>query len=72
MALVAEVPHLADIDEVPQNEVVALETGTLGKADFRNAIADFYLSNPIARASELMAELSARAKARGKAKLAAE
>ena len=32
--------------------------------DFRNAVKDFYLTNPIARASQLMAELSAGAKAR--------
>ncbi len=47
------------IDEVPENDWTPLAHGTLGKADFRNAIADFYLTNPIARASQLMAELSA-------------
>ena len=36
------------------------------------AIADFYLTNPIARASELMAELSANAKARRARPVAAE
>ncbi|WP_085309656.1 NADH-quinone oxidoreductase subunit NuoG [Planktotalea arctica] len=71
--LVAEVPHLAEIDEVPLNDWQAITPSKMGKADFRNAIADFYLSNPIARASELMAELSAGAKARASAgKLAAE
>ncbi|MEN8892913.1 NADH-quinone oxidoreductase subunit NuoG [Planktotalea arctica] len=71
--LVAEVPHLAEIDEVPVNDWQAITPSKMGKADFRNAIADFYLSNPIARASELMAELSAGAKARASAgKLAAE
>ncbi|NBX42074.1 MAG: hypothetical protein EBR13_01085, partial [Rhodobacteraceae bacterium] len=35
-------------------------------------IADHYLTNPIARASQLMAELSANAKARNAAALAAE
>jgi NADH-quinone oxidoreductase subunit G len=72
-ALVSEVPHLAEIDEVPENEWTPLATGTLGNADFRPAMPDFYLSNPIARASELMAELSAGAKARAtNEKLAAE
>ncbi len=72
-ALVEEVPHLANIDEVPENEWQPLKAKKMGKADFRNAISDFYLSNPIARASELMAELSANAKARASAgKMAAE
>ena len=71
-ALVAEVPHLAQIDQVPENTVEALEQGPLGAASFRNAVDDFYLSNPIARASALMAELSAAAKARRAEKIAAE
>ncbi|MEE4346524.1 MAG: NADH-quinone oxidoreductase subunit NuoG [Paracoccaceae bacterium] len=71
-ALVAAAPHLAQIDEVPVNAVHNLEPGPLGKATFRPAVADFWLTNPIARASELMAELSAGAKARAGQKLAAE
>ncbi len=71
-ALIKEVPHLAAIDQVAQNEWVAEKTGKLGKADFRNAVADFYLTNPIARASSLMAELSANAKSRSVEKVAAE
>ncbi|GAB5436457.1 NADH-quinone oxidoreductase subunit NuoG [Falsiruegeria mediterranea] len=71
-ALVAAVPHLARIDEVVENEVQALEAGPLGKATFRTAVKDFYLTNPIARASELMAELSAGAKARTAEQIAAE
>ncbi|WP_417279388.1 NADH-quinone oxidoreductase subunit NuoG [Celeribacter sp.] len=71
-ALIAEVPHLAQIDEVPENAVVALPEKSLGKASFRNAIKDFYLTNPIARASVLMAELSAMAKARAETTVAAE
>lgn len=71
-ALVREVPHLANIDEVPVNEWSALAKGKLGKASFANAITDFYLSNPIARASELMAELSSNAAARRTKPLAAE
>jgi NADH-quinone oxidoreductase subunit G len=72
-ALVAEVPHLAQIDDVPTNDWQALPSKAMGKADFRNALSDFYLTNPIARASELMAELSSNAKARRDAdKIAAE
>jgi NADH-quinone oxidoreductase subunit G len=71
-ALIAEVPHLAQIDDVPVNEWQALPVKKLGKADFRNAVTDFYLTNPIARASQLMAELSAGAKSRRETKIAAE
>ncbi|NVK46176.1 MAG: NADH-quinone oxidoreductase subunit G [Rhodobacteraceae bacterium] len=71
-ALIAEVPHLAQIDEVPETDVVALPEKSLGKASFRNAVKDFYLTNPIARASVLMAELSAMAKARAETPVAAE
>ncbi|MCA0995664.1 NADH-quinone oxidoreductase subunit NuoG [Alloyangia pacifica] len=71
-ALVAEVPHLAQIDTVPENEWVPLETDKLGDASFRNAVKDFWLTNPIARASVLMAELSENAKARRDAPMAAE
>lgn len=71
-ALVAAVPHLAKVDQVAENEWVSLPQDKLGKADFVNAVKDFYLTNPIARASSLMAELSAGAKARGVQQVAAE
>jgi NADH-quinone oxidoreductase subunit G len=73
-ALVAEVPHLAQVDRVPENKWQPLAPAKLGKgsARFRNAISDFYLTNPIARASELMAELSANARARAETRVAAE
>jgi NADH-quinone oxidoreductase subunit G len=70
-ALVAEVPHLAQIDEIAENAWVLEATDKLGDAYFKNAVTDFYLTNPIARASSLMAELSANAKSRGH-KVAAE
>jgi len=70
-ALVAEVPHLAQVDEVVENTPAPLPAEPLGQADFRSAIKDFYLTNPIARASQLMAELSAGQKARS-LKVAAE
>ncbi|NPD15240.1 NADH-quinone oxidoreductase subunit G [Xinfangfangia sp. D13-10-4-6] len=71
-ALVADHPHLAQIDEVPANEWQALELRMPAKAAFRNVIRDFYLTNPIARASSVMADLSAQAKARLAAPMAAE
>ncbi len=71
-ALVKAVPHLGKVDEVPTNEWTALPKGSLGKAAFVPAVSDFYLSNPIARASALMAELSAGVAARRAEPLAAE
>ncbi|MFN3993405.1 MAG: NADH-quinone oxidoreductase subunit NuoG [Tabrizicola flagellatus] len=71
-ALVKAHPHLGRIDEVPENEWQPLPVKAPAKATFRNAIRDFYLTNPIARASSVMAELSAMAKARAAAPIAAE
>ncbi|WP_417837869.1 NADH-quinone oxidoreductase subunit NuoG [Tritonibacter scottomollicae] len=71
-ALIKDVPHLAKVDRVVDNEGEALPVEKLGKADFLPAIQDFYLTNPIARASQLMAELSAQAKARRETQIAAE
>ncbi len=72
-AIVAEVPHMAQIDVVPENEWKRVPLrDPAKKASFLNAINDFYLTNPIARASKLMGELSALAKARGEIKVAAE
>ena len=71
-ALIEAVPHLAQIDEVPANAWQPVEAAALGRATFRNAIRDFYLTNPIARSSGLMAELSAMASARRAPALAVE
>ena len=71
-ALISAHPHLAAIDEVPQNDWTALPVKKPGKADFVGAVADFYLTNPIARASQVMAELSALARSRAENTLAAE
>ena len=72
-ALVKDHPHLGRIDEVQENDWVALPTAQMGEGTFKSAISDFYLTNPIARASELMAELSAGTKSRAEKKaLAAE
>lgn len=70
--LVEAVPHLAAIDSVPENDWQPLELRAPGNADFRPAVKDFYLTNPIARASALMAELSANAAARRAPPMAAE
>ena len=71
-ALVDEVPHLANIDQIAECEWKSLpvsrpEPGELGKA-----VTDFYLTNPIARASEVMATLSANAIMRSNSRMAAE
>ena len=71
-ALVEAEPHLAGIDLVPQNEWNRMPLGKPAAAAFQNAIRDFYLTNPIARASTLMAELSANTKARAEQPVAAE
>ena len=65
-------PGLQQVDEVPTNEWKPLKIGKLLEKDFMNYVDDFYLTNPIARASTVMAELSASAKARNNPKVAAE
>jgi len=71
-ALVAAVPHLKQIDQVVENDWQPIAPIELKKGGFSAPISDFYLTNPIARASTLMAELSAAAKARTNAQIAAE
>ncbi len=66
--LFATHPHLADLDRVADNKFNAVKLGAIKDAVFQNAIADHYLTNPIARASNLMAELSLGAKNRVKDK----
>ena len=65
-------PNLGCVDEVPVNDWKLIKGGRLLEKNFKNKIRDFYLTNPIARASSVMAELSANAKARAKSKVAAE
>ncbi len=60
-------PHFADIDEIaPRDdsgiEALAQRGGKPGKAPLTSSLDDFYLTNPIARASAVMAECSAQAK----------
>jgi NADH-quinone oxidoreductase subunit G len=57
-------PHLAMLEEIAPANSAAIEAlaklgGKTGKERFGEAIADFYLSNPVARASAIMASLSA-------------
>ncbi|MDF1727134.1 MAG: NADH-quinone oxidoreductase subunit NuoG [Sulfitobacter sp.] len=71
-ALVEAVPHLGEIDAVPENEWRPEPRGEIDAAPLRNVLPDFYLSNPIARASPLMGELAATAKGRRDRPMAAE
>ncbi|MCU0901236.1 MAG: NADH-quinone oxidoreductase subunit NuoG [Cypionkella sp.] len=71
-ALIAAHPHLGAVDQVAQNAWSRIPLREPAKAGFRPVIKDFYLTNPIARASQVMAELSAQARARATAPLAAE
>ena len=57
-------PHMARIDDVVAGGASNLPAGTMGHAPFVNAVQDFFLTNPIARASAVMAECSALAKGR--------
>jgi len=71
-ALVEAVPHLGQIGQVPDNGWTPVGEVELGAGHLQGAVRDFYLTNPIARASELMAELAANARARRAQKVAAE
>ena len=70
--LVAKHPHLGRVDEVAESDWQPLAAKAPAKATFRPAIREFYLTNPIARASAVMGELAALAKSRAAAQLAAE
>ncbi len=70
-ALVAEVPHFSEVDVVAEAPWQPLPAGALEGGEFASPIGDYYLTNPIARASVVMAELSALARARAE-KMAAE
>ncbi|ABS64826.1 NADH-quinone oxidoreductase, chain G [Parvibaculum lavamentivorans DS-1] len=65
-AIEAQAPHFALLDMiVPAADLPRLESGDLDAAPFETPVQDFYLTNPIARASAVMAECSAgRAAAR--------
>ena len=68
-------PHLAAVDQIAPGNAADIEKlggrgGSVDKAPFRSPVTDFYLTNPIARASAIMAECSALA--RGARAVAAE
>lgn len=67
MKLYEAYPHFAEIDEVAAGSsadiaALAKKPGKMGKSVFASPIKDFYLTNPIARASAVMAECSALAR----------
>jgi len=71
--LYAAYPWLARVDSIATSDPVtlaALPAGTLGQGALVSAISDFYLTNPIARASRVMGECSALAKGRQTAQAA--
>ncbi|TJZ90086.1 NADH-quinone oxidoreductase subunit G [Paracoccus gahaiensis] len=70
--LVEAVPHLGRLDQIVENDWQPLPKGDLGRASFVTPVKDFYLTNPIARSSPLMGELSRMAAARQAPALAAE
>lgn len=62
-------PHFAALDSLGENDAAALGKlaglgGKTGKAGFASTVSDFYQTNPIARASAVMAECSALASGR--------
>jgi NADH-quinone oxidoreductase subunit G len=66
-ALFAHYPHFAAIDQradIDDMGAAALPTAPLIAAPFATAVSDFYLTNPIARASKVMSECSALAQQR--------
>ncbi|MEI2386119.1 NADH-quinone oxidoreductase subunit NuoG [Breoghania sp. JC706] len=64
--LFAEFPHMAEIDEIAPGKAadvgkINARGARLGSDPFMSPVKDFYLTNPIARASAIMAECSALA-----------
>jgi NADH-quinone oxidoreductase subunit G len=62
-ALFKAAPHLMRVDQIEAGKAADINTlaakgGTLEKTPFRTSVEDFYLTNPIARASAVMAECS--------------
>jgi NADH-quinone oxidoreductase subunit G len=69
-AMFAAHPHLQRVDQIAAGDPADIERlaalgGTPDKAAFHSPVDDFYLTNPIARASAMMAECSALAEGRG-------
>ena len=62
-AMFKATPHLMRVDQIePGNasdvRALAAKGGTIEKMPFKSSVEDFYLTNPIARASAVMAECS--------------
>jgi len=62
-AIFKAVPHLMRVDQIEAGNAADLKTlagkgGSTDKAPFKTSIEDYYLTNPIARASAVMAECS--------------
>jgi NADH-quinone oxidoreductase subunit G len=67
-ALFKAVPHLMRIDQIEAGKATDIRTlagkgGSIEKGPFKSSVEDFYLTNPIARASAVMAECSRLASA---------
>ncbi len=63
-AMYATAPQLARLGALPETDAADIAAltgleGTLSSEPFRSPVTDFYFTNPIARASTVMAELSA-------------
>ncbi|MEL6202734.1 MAG: NADH-quinone oxidoreductase subunit NuoG [Pseudomonadota bacterium] len=68
-AMYGAAPHLAHLDEIEIGdasdvEALSKKAGKINKAGFISPVVDFYLTNPIARASKVMAECSQLARDR--------
>ncbi|HZR76429.1 NADH-quinone oxidoreductase subunit NuoG [Bradyrhizobium sp.] len=62
-AIFKAVPHLMRLDQIAAGDAASIKTlagksGNLEKVPFKAQVEDFYLTNPIARASAVMAECS--------------
>jgi NADH-quinone oxidoreductase subunit G len=62
-AMFRAVPHLMRVDRIETGSAadvgtLAGKSGSIEKAPFESSVTDFYLTNPIARASAVMAECS--------------
>jgi NADH-quinone oxidoreductase subunit G len=62
-AIFKAVPHLMRIDQIEAGDASGVKTlagrgGTVEKAAFKSPVEEYYLTNPIARASAVMAECS--------------
>ena len=62
-AIFKAAPHLMRVDQIEAGDAsgvkaLAARSGAADKSPFKSPVEDFYLTNPIARASAVMAECS--------------